>query len=275
MLVKRILSLVLGFAFTIWVVIWTNQIMVNLVIGVFTLIAVHELDKAFRQKQIKPITYISYALTAVIYIINTLCYLNIIKMDILIVYAYIVLPIAILSLFIAYVIKHHKYTIMDVGVTLLQMAYPIFLFTFITNIYSLANGKMIIWYIFIGSWFTDIFAFCIGKTFGKTTFTSISPKKTIEGCMGGVLGAVIGFGVFTYIINRFFCLGINYTHIIVLAIVCSIVSQVGDLFASSIKRFTGIKDFGNVFPGHGGMIDRFDSTLFIAPLIFAYFYFLI
>ena len=188
---------------------------------------------------------------------------------------YIVIPVVLILTFVVYVLQHHKYNIIDVCATLLQLLYCVFMFNFISSIYSLENGKIYIWYVFIGSWFTDIFAYCVGRTIGKHTFTSISPKKTIEGCIGGIVGAVISFGVFTYILNANFGMQFNYLGILILAIICSIISQLGDLFASSIKRYAEIKDFGNVFPGHGGMIDRFDSTIFVAPIVFMYFYMLI
>ena len=268
MLKKRILSLILGFAFTIFVVLFTNIAVVNVVIGVFMAIAVYEFDRAFRLKDVHPLTDISFLSVVAMFAINILDYLGYISIPLTELYLYMFYPLVLLVLFITYVLKHHKHTIMDLGATMLQIFYCVFLFSFLINIYGLENGKILIWYVFIGSWATDIFAFCIGKLFGKHKFTSISPNKTIEGCIGGIVGGVLGFTIFTLVINANFDMGLSIPLMIILGIICSIVSQIGDLFASSIKRYTGVKDFGDLLPGHGGILDRFDSTIFVIPLIY-------
>ncbi len=107
-----------------------------------------------------------------------------------------------------------------------------------------------------------------GRTLGKHKFSKISPNKTIEGCIGGIIGAII-FGVgLAFIFNIVFNMNFSYITILLIEIVLSIVGQIGDFAASSIKRYVGIKDFSNLIPGHGGMLDRLDSVIFIAP--FAY-----
>lgn len=131
------------------------------------------------------------------------------------------------------------------------------------------NGKILIWYVFISAWGTDIFAYCIGIKFGKHKFSKISPNKSIEGCIAGTVGAVICMLIYTFICNTVLNMNINYILISVIGIILSLVGQIGDFAASSIKRYTGIKDFSNLIPGHGGMLDRIDSVIFIAP--FAYF----
>jgi hypothetical protein len=107
------------------------------------------------------------------------------------------------------------------------------------------------------------------KDDGKHKFSEISPKKSIEGCIGGTVGSVIIALIYAICINKYASLNISYLYISIIAAVLSICSQLGDLSASSIKRTVGIKDFGNLIPGHGGMLDRIDSIIFIAP--FAYF----
>lgn len=268
MLKKRILSLILGFTFAILVVLFTNIAVVNVVIGVFMAIAVYEFDRAFRVKDVHPLTEISFLSIVSMFAINILDYLGYIKIPLSELYLYMFYPLVLLVLFIYYVLKHHKYTIIDVGATILQIFFCVFLFSFLINIYALENGKILIWYVFIGSWATDIFSFCIGKMFGKHKFTSISPNKTIEGCIAGIVGGVLAFTLYTCIINVNFDIGLSIPLMIILGIICSIVSQIGDLFASSIKRYTSVKDFGDLLPGHGGILDRFDSTIFVIPLIY-------
>ena len=134
---------------------------------------------------------------------------------------------------------------------------------------SMENGVFLIWYVIFAAWGTDVFAYVFGKLIGKHKFSKISPNKTIEGCVGGTLGSMLMTIIYTIIINTFCGLNINYLLIGVIGLILSVLSQMGDFAASSIKRFTGIKDYSNLIPGHGGMLDRIDSIIFIAP--FAYF----
>ena len=103
---------------------------------------------------------------------------------------------------------------------------------------------------------------------GKHKFTEVSPNKTIEGCIGGVIGAVLLSIVYTIACNKIWNLQINYIFITVISVILSIIGQLGDLAESSIKRYTEIKDTSNLIPGHGGMLDRIDSVLFIAPIAY-------
>ena len=107
---------------------------------------------------------------------------------------------------------------------------------------------------------------------GKHHLTEISPKKTIEGCVGGTVGAVVITILYSVLCKYAFHVEFNYVYVALITIVLSILSQIGDLAASSVKRYTGIKDFSNLIPGHGGMLDRIDSVIFTAP--FAYFLFM-
>ena len=136
-------------------------------------------------------------------------------------------------------------------------------------VYGMENGKFFVWYTILSAWGTDIFAYAVGRRIGKHKFSQISPNKSIEGCVAGTVGAIILTLIYTVILNKCFNYNINYIIISVIALVLSLVGQIGDFAASSIKRFTGVKDYSNLIPGHGGILDRFDSLLFIAP--FAYF----
>ena len=161
-----------------------------------------------------------------------------------------------------------KTTIADIAITMFGICYiPLFLM-FIPILRGIDKGQFLIWYIILSAWGTDVFAFVVGKTLGKHKFCKISPNKTIEGCIGGILGSVIMNLVYTYIINAFFQTDISYFSIIIIAIVLSIISQLGDWAASAIKRYVEIKDFSNLIPGHGGILDRIDSVIFIAPFAF-------
>ena len=126
----------------------------------------------------------------------------------------------------------------------------------------------LLWVVFLISWGTDTFAYLFGMIFGKhRLYPSISPKKTVEGSLGGIFGSLILLNLFNFYILKF-----NIVFIIFSGIVLSIVAQLGDLFASKIKREIGIKDFSNIIKGHGGFLDRFDSIIFVTPLVYILFY---
>ncbi|NLB80545.1 MAG: phosphatidate cytidylyltransferase [Clostridiaceae bacterium] len=122
---------------------------------------------------------------------------------------------------------------------------------------------------FITSFFTDTFAYLTGRFFGRRKLLPhISPNKTVEGSIGGILGSCAGMLIYGIIVQFFFNLTVNYLLLFGMGFVCSVVSQFGDLAASRIKRQYGIKDYGNIIPGHGGIMDRFDSVIFTAPTIY-------
>lgn len=121
-----------------------------------------------------------------------------------------------------------------------------------------------IFLVFIASFATDTFAYFVGSALGKhKLIPSVSPNKSVEGAIGGVVGCVIISILFMHLLN----IAWDFRHILFFILV-SIVGQFGDLFASKLKRQTGVKDFGKIMPGHGGFLDRFDSILFITPLIY-------
>lgn len=126
-----------------------------------------------------------------------------------------------------------------------------------------------------GGWLTDSGAYFVGVFFGKHKLApKISPKKTIEGAIGGILSTVVGYLLlgllyYSYLSSIGDEVQIAYPVLAVGALVCAVAAILGDLFASVIKRQTGIKDYGNIFPGHGGVMDRFDSVLFVSPVIYA------
>jgi phosphatidate cytidylyltransferase len=113
---------------------------------------------------------------------------------------------------------------------------------------------------------TDIFAYFTGQAIGKHKLSpKISPKKTIEGAIGGILGSVLLCVVFGHFFGELLLL-----HYAVIGVLGSILAQLGDLTASIFKRKMGVKDYGMLIPGHGGIMDRFDSVLFTAPFVYYY-----
>lgn len=132
-------------------------------------------------------------------------------------------------------------------------------------------GKYIYLLVFIGAWVSDTFAYLCGRMFGKhKLIPEVSPKKTVEGSIGGIFFAGLSFVVYGLIITNFFdtAASLNYAVLAVAGAVVSVISQIGDLAASVIKRRFDIKDYGWIFPGHGGVMDRFDSVLLTAPVLY-------
>lgn len=147
---------------------------------------------------------------------------------------------------------------------------PFFLNTIVLT-RNLVRGEFLIWLIFGGAWLTDTFAFFTGTFLGKHKLCpDISPKKTWEGAIGGVVGTAVMAMVYGVCLERFAGLNVQFGALFCLAVLASVVSMVGDLTASLIKRELQIKDFGSVMPGHGGILDRFDSILLVAPLVYAF-----
>lgn len=121
---------------------------------------------------------------------------------------------------------------------------------------------------FILSFACDTFAYFAGLTLGKHKLApKVSPKKTVEGSIGGILGNVVCGLLFAFVMDRWFGGSVGYAPMVVLALLCGVVAQVGDLSFSLIKREFGVKDYGHLFLEHGGVLDRFDSVLFVTPVI--------
>ena len=142
--------------------------------------------------------------------------------------------------------------------------------SYLYRIRVMEDGFVLAWLVFLASWGSDTLAYCSGLLFGKHKMTpELSPKKTWEGAAGGVLGsALLGF-LFALIVGEH--LSFLGSPLLVTPLICaagSVVSQIGDLTASAIKRSFGVKDYGNLIPGHGGILDRFDSVIATAPIIY-------
>ena len=192
-------------------------------------------------------------------------------------YQYILLygvPALLFVLFLHPIITDLKVTFEDVAYTLIGILYIVGFIVFVPLIYGTnheISGKVLIWLVIFSAWGTDTFAYCVGMTLGKHRFSKVSPKKSVEGCIGGLVGSVLVCVVYSLCINHFMGLNIPLLTVGLITAALSIVGQFGDFAASVIKRYFEIKDYSNLFPGHGGMIDRIDSIIFIAP--FAYFLF--
>ena len=178
----------------------------------------------------------------------------------------------VLTILFFLVFFHAKNNIIDGAIALMGVFYVAFMLSFIYIVRSLPQGHFFVWLIFISAWGSDTGAYFTGIAVGKHKLCpTLSPKKTVEGSIGGIVFAVAVALIFGYVMNFTYGSNNGLNMIIALAITtffAAICSQLGDLSASAIKRFTGIKDFGKLMPGHGGVLDRFDSIMFTAPIVF-------
>ena len=257
MKIKRFISGMILFALTIAILISGITTVVNIAIAVVALLAINEYFNSLEIKS-KYEKALGYLLAVAI------AFLDFIPES----YLILIYPTTIICLFLKVIITEMKVSFFDIVKTGFGIIYIIGFILFIPLTYKLKNGIFLIWYIAIASWATDTFAYWIGSKFGKHKFTRISPKKSIEGSIAGIIGAVTVALIYTYCINEYGDMSFSMIWIAGITVFLSILSQIGDLAASSIKRSVNIKDFSNLIPGHGGMLDRVDSILFIAPVAY-------
>lgn len=198
-------------------------------------------------------------------------YISSVMVDILILdnyYEYLLmwLIFTLMVMMACYVIAYPKYDSNQMIMLFFGLIYVTTMLSFVFKVRFVEDGILLVWLIFIGAWGSDTCAYCVGKLIGKHKMPSkLSPNKTIEGCVGGVLGAaLIGF-IFAVV---FFKDKNIWWELPIIGAASSIISQIGDLTASAIKRNHDIKDYGKLIPGHGGILDRFDSIIFTAPIVF-------
>lgn len=181
--------------------------------------------------------------------------------------AVIMILVAFMFLYVLTFPKYHAEQVMS---ALFNVVYAPVMLSCIYLVRSLPYGEYSVWMIFISSWICDTCAYFVGVFFGKHKMSpKLSPKKSIEGAIGGVAGSAIVGALYGYFIVEQAVSGQQVTWAFVLiSAVGAVISQIGDLAASAIKRNHDIKDYGKLIPGHGGVMDRFDSVIFTAPMIY-------
>lgn len=207
------------------------------------------------------IGYLGYA-AAIAF--DFLIYFKIEKYDMMFVIGFMLL------LMLLYVFSYPKFKIEDVAVVFLGLFYVAVMLGFVYKVRMLDDGILLVWLIFIGAWGSDTCAYCVGILIGKhKIFPLLSPKKSLEGCIGGIVGAAL-LGFIYATVFKSSILGVQNPQI-AYAVICgisSVISQLGDLAASAMKRNHDVKDYGTLIPGHGGVLDRFDSIIFVAPVVY-------
>ena len=175
----------------------------------------------------------------------------------------------LIAIMAIYVFAYPNYRSEQIMLAFFGLFYVTFMLSYLYQIRIMDQGKFLVWLVFICSWGSDTCAYCVGMLIGKHKMApKLSPKKSIEGAVGGVVGAALLGVLYALAINSFW--GGNADVLLYAAIgsVGALISMVGDLAASAIKRNHDVKDYGTLIPGHGGILDRFDSVIFTAPIIY-------
>ena len=255
---SRVLVAVIGVPVLVWVVLWAPSIVMMAALALLAGIAAHELMQCVGLD--KTSFLLSWTMISAIFSVEW----------------YYDRPSYIVVWWTIYVVTAFIYAIVKAGeVKFVQVLAGIFAVMFIPYSFSaflrlessgLHRAYLLLPFILIFA--CDTFAYLVGCTIGKHKLApKVSPKKTIEGSVGGMAGNVVCGLLFAFVMDRWFGGSIGYGPMAFLALVCSIVAQVGDLSFSLIKREFGIKDYGHLFLAHGGVLDRFDSVLFVTPVI--------
>lgn len=269
MLKDRLIVGILGAILAVALLLFGNELLIGIIISVIALIGLTEMYNALGFfKNNMPLAVIGYIASVVLLFITVsggLYGFNLLMGFTPLVFAFITV------LLIYMIITHDKTSFSDVSKCLFSTFYIIIFFLHLILISKHTDGKFLIWIPIIIAWLSDTMAYTFGKIFGKhKLIPTVSPKKTVEGAIGGVFGGVVFMLIYGAVCAVGFNKDINWLALIMLGITGAILSQFGDLAASWIKREHGIKDYGNLLPGHGGVMDRFDSVLVVAPFVFYY-----
>ena len=219
-------------------------------IGIFELYRVMEV----RTQRINLLEITGYAGTLLYYLLIALNFQK---------YGMMSLMLILILFMSVYVFTYPRFEARQVMAGYFSVIYVGVMLSFIYLTRCMSRGSVLVWLIFLCSWGCDTCAYCAGVLFGKRKMAPVlSPKKTVEGAVGGVAGAALLGGIYAAVFHE------SIAGYAVICAVGALISMVGDLAASAIKRNQGIKDYGTLIPGHGGILDRFDSVIFTAPVIF-------
>lgn len=222
------------------------------------LIGVREFYQGFEHMDIHPSYKIAFVMTFVLYLLHGLF-----PGDTSLLLPWVAAAVIVSSL---YMFNAEKVTPIDTLATMVGLLYVVFFSYHVILVDGTGEYKILVWLILLCAFGADIFAYFAGVFLGKHKMCPhLSPKKTWEGAVGGVIGSGLVCGLFGYILCPELLM-----HCIIIGLIGAPISMCGDLTASAYKRKMGIKDYGNLIPGHGGIMDRFDSVLFVAPFVYYY-----
>lgn len=261
-MLKRVITGVVAILILLPVLFFSNTVVFPIAISLISLVSLYELFHCMHVEKRVAVVIPLYAFSIVApflmrYLADGIQFALI---------AFISAALYVIYLFALVVWSHGKLPFGEAAAVFAASLYVLAAMSAITYIRDFPQGgKYIYLLIFLGAWVTDTFAYFTGFLFGKhKLIPDVSPKKTIEGSIGGTLFCALSFVAFGWILDVFFEQNANLVFLFVSGILIALISQIGDLIMSVIKRHYGIKDFGKIFPGHGGMLDRFDSILAVS-----------
>jgi len=261
---KRTLTIVIAIPLIIFIIFWGNFplfIVITLLAG----FGLNELYSMARKRGFEPSFILGFILTSY-FIFSTIYDLYNLKYDKNIIIIFVIILFFIIQIFK----KDYSRLLPNISISIFGSIYLGYLFSFILKIKYLPNGNYYLLSLLFITWINDTAAYLIGTKFGKNRiFPRISPKKSIEGSIGGIIFSTIS----VFMLKNW--LSLTFTRLIFLGLVIAIMAQLGDLFESMLKRGSEVKDSGNLIPGHGGILDCLDSLLFTAPVFYFYITFLI
>ena len=265
---KRVLTALIGIAIMVPVSIFSHTLVWPLVMTMLSVIATFEILRAvgIHKKAVFAVPFYGFSLlpTATWIFFDH-------RSDL---YRIIVAAIFLLFLceFLSILLTKNSVPGEKIYSAIALVSYVVLAFTALTMSRRFDNGEYLFLLIFIGAWVSDTFAFLTGKLLGKHKLCpEISPHKTVEGAIGALVADALFFGLYAFILQQFFHTPAGILQFTLLGAALSIMGQLGDMFASSVKRYYGIKDYGNILPGHGGVLDRFDSILGISCALFLFY----
>lgn len=272
---KRVLTAVIGGILMIGILIMGREFLLATLCAL-SYIGYFELTKAVgvhtNDKNVNSLEIVGLITITAWYAVLELSYYKVIETNPL-AWGVVVLLLGLVGYMTVYVFSFPKYNASQVMAAVFSMIYCPIMLSFIYLIRHLEYGLYLVWMIFVCSWMCDIFAYLVGIKIGKHRMAPVlSPKKSIEGAVGGVVGSAVIGSLYAIFILTPQITNANSTKLVVLIVIISMIgafiSMVGDLAASAIKRNHDIKDYGKLLPGHGGIMDRFDSVIFVAPLVY-------
>lgn len=239
-------------------VVWVGGNILLLACFVIGTMGVREFYNSFQTMGVKPSHLVANFSILALYGINLFFSDN---YEFYMLWFFVVVILSMLYLF-----KIEERQIIDAMATITGIFYVVFFSFHVVLVDQIPTYGILVWLILLTAFGTDVMAYFTGYLLGKHKLCpKISPKKTIEGSIGGILGSVILCGLFGYFFANDLLI-----HCLIIGVLGGGISQLGDLTASIFKRKIGIKDYGNLIPGHGGILDRFDSVLFTAPMVYYY-----
>ncbi len=266
----RIITAIVAICLLVPVLIFSDTPALPIMLALCSVVAVYEITACIGLKK-------AFVLTVPLYLIAAGLPFAIRYTNELLIYKLALAAVLIMALYFFAVLtfSHGKYKLADVGVCFMTVFYILAGFCAILFLRDYeAGGKYVYLTVFICAWVTDTFAYFCGMLFGRggkhKLIPDVSPKKTVEGSIGGIVFCVLAMLLFGLIIKSISDFSVNYLMLAVAGLLASVVSQVGDLCMSVIKRTYGIKDYGKLFPGHGGVLDRFDSVLAVAVVLVSF-----